>query len=501
VELDYTYDKDSNRTKMLDGRPGASQDNRDMVYTYDGLDRLQEAERGAPGSGGTFSHAPGSRQWDLDMLGNWSKIFTDASGDGDYSGGDTGEEHRRGHNDVNEILGIDTDADGTDELDLAHDDNGNLREQDLTTSPSATAYRYTHDLWNRLVRVEHVTDPGGTETLVTKGEYEYFGTHWRSIKTSDSDDSGGIDEKREQYYTAGWQLVEERIDDSWSSGGGFSADRYMQYLWGTRYIDDIIMHREDTGGDGDFDAIGDQSWWHLTDVQFSTVAVLNDNAVLQERIAYDPYGRALHHDDKDVDGDRDFDQDDRDIIDTIVNGGGANIEDAAYNVDADLDRDGAIDSTDQSTANNAGDVSALATGELSNATVKNAIGWDGYVFNPECGLYHVRFRCYSPSLGRWLERDPKRYIDGMNQYDYVDNNPLLHIDPDGTKLIVVGDESFMKEVLNALKWWCPDEGAMSFNKIKDEKGQWEIEVTVPANGWNPTTQDSNRMKKGAKPAL
>jgi len=202
----------------------------------------------------------------------------------------------------------------------------------------------------------------------------------------------------------------------------------------TADADTIIIHREDAGGDGDFDATsggGDQSWWHLTDVQFSTVAVLNDNAVLQERIAYDPYGRALHHDDKDIDGDRDFDQDDRDIIDTIVNGGGANIEDAAYNVDADLDRDGAIDSTDQSTANNASDAAALATGELSNATVQNTIGWDGYVFNAETREYLVRYRCYSPTLGRWLERDPIGYIGGMSLYQYSSSRSPLLIDPYG----------------------------------------------------------------------
>jgi len=163
-----------------------------------------------------------------------------------------------------------------------------------------TAYRYTHDLWNRLVKVEHVSDPGGSETVVVKGEYEYYGTHWRSVKRLDTPGSAaGIDEKREQYYSAGWQLVEERVDDNWTSG--FTADRRLQYLWGIRYIDDIVMHREDHDGDGDFTDGGTLRWWHVTDVQFSTVAVLDDSATIHERITYDAYGKARHHDDKDVD--------------------------------------------------------------------------------------------------------------------------------------------------------------------------------------------------------
>ncbi len=40
------------------------------------------------------------------------------------------------------------------------------------------------------------------------------------------------------------------------------------------------------------------------------------------------------------------------------------------------------------------------------AGVNNRIGFGGYWFQPELGLYLVRHRAYDPKAGRWLQRDP-----------------------------------------------------------------------------------------------
>ena len=58
----------------------------------------------------------------------------------------------------------------------------------------------------------------------------------------------------------------------------------MQYVIGLRYVDDVILHRED----GDVDGTYDETWYHLSDVQYSTVAILDDAAALVERVSYDP---------------------------------------------------------------------------------------------------------------------------------------------------------------------------------------------------------------------
>jgi hypothetical protein len=43
---------------------------------------------------------------------------------------------------------------------------------------------------------------------------------------------------------------------------------------------------------------------------------------------------------------------------------------------------------------------------------------------------------YSPTLGRFLERDPEEYVDGMNLYQSELSNPTNHLDPLGTTVEV-----------------------------------------------------------------
>jgi RHS repeat-associated protein len=55
----------------------------------------------------------------------------------------------------------------------------------------------------------------------------------------------------------------------------------------------------------------------------------------------------------------------------------------------------------------------------------------GYRYDNETGLYYVRARYYSPTLGRFLQADPIGIAGGRNLYAYVGNDPINLIDPLG----------------------------------------------------------------------
>ncbi len=87
----------------------------------------------------------------------------------------------RTHNDVNELSDRDPDGSGgNDKLALTYDKAGNLRTEEVGSGPITVTY--THDAWNRLVKVEYGTDD--------RGEYEYNGLNWRIIKRADTDLDG-----------------------------------------------------------------------------------------------------------------------------------------------------------------------------------------------------------------------------------------------------------------------------------------------------------------------
>ncbi|MCC6230521.1 MAG: RHS repeat-associated core domain-containing protein [Phycisphaerales bacterium] len=432
VEETHTYDRASNRKSKTDARKGAAWSNRDFGYTYDGLHRLIEAKRGDS----TTSFAtprPGTQTWSLDMLGNWNSIGTDTNGDGDTS--DISELDTRTHNMANELLSRSL-AYTVPIYDHAYDAAGNTTE--VITGPHAKR-RYTHDAWNRLVKAESGVVSGGSTTWTTTGQYQYNGLHWRVVGDSDRATPTGLDRRTYMYYSAGWQLLQEDVDDFTNGQSPDGVNSRSQEVWGLRYIDDAMVRLHDKNLDGDSRDAG-ELFWQLSDAQFSSVAVIDQNAVLQERVSYTSYGVGTHrwpHEVNNTGGvTTSGTTSDYGVIDGLAaahSGAGTTIDETTYNVAADLNRDGVIDSGDTSLFTSMGGAkSALASGLISDPSgPNNPFGYDGYVYNPDQALYTVRFRWYNPSFGRWLQRDPAGYVDGSNLFEATRSNPGAFVDPTG----------------------------------------------------------------------
>ena len=91
--------------------------------------------------------------------------------------------------------------------------------------------------------------------------------------------AGTLTDTRHYYYTTQWQVIEERL------GSATTADRH--YLWGNRYINDLILRDRDVNGDGTLE----ERLYALKDANWNVIALADANGDIQERYAYDAYGQ------------------------------------------------------------------------------------------------------------------------------------------------------------------------------------------------------------------
>ena len=117
----------------------------------------------------------------------------------------------------------------------AHDAAGNM-----TTMPSplslGTGLTMTYDAWNRLVKVAN-----GQTTIA---EYQYDGRNFRTIKLTYT--SGTLSETRHFYYNDAWQCLEEDATAENPAPPPDNMPPTCQYVWGQRYVDDLVLRDRDT---------------------------------------------------------------------------------------------------------------------------------------------------------------------------------------------------------------------------------------------------------------
>lgn len=472
----YAYDKASNRTEKRDARHDLDWPFRDKKYSYDGLDRLIEAERGAF-AGTTFTAEKNSEKWDLDSLGNWTAFNKDLDGGGTY-GQTTDLLDTRTHNPANElsqrvVVDPSNPSPGV-TLPFTYDAAGNMATQQMS-GPLTRKYR--HDAWNRLTEVIH---NDGTNPDFVIARHQYNGLHWRTQSLADVRDvqtsPGSMTERRAMYYDASWRAIHEEVDDAYSatgggSGGPTSPTRVEEQVWGQRYIDDAVTRirgaitaigTDTTGPTVNWAAAGraglELQLWQLSDIQFSVVAVLSNASEVLERVEYSPYGVAKHMYGVDFDGDGVYENTDfsPDFLDAWFAG----------KQTTDWDRDGVLSSADIFGFLNAWFAVSgqpIAGSITASNRADNPIGYCGYRFCRETQEYSVRFRWFSPRVGRWLERDPIGHdLRRLNLYEYMSGMTLSRGDPSGLDPKIepklpysLGDSVCIKQLQDAIRRLCP----------------------------------------------
>lgn len=136
---------------------------------------------------------------------------------------------------------------------------------------------------------------------------------------------------------------------------------------------------------------------------------------------------------------------------------------------------------------------------LTESSIANPYYFTGRRLEKETGYYYYRNRHYDPIHGRFLQRDPLGYIDGMGLYEYVKGRPNKMTDPLGLSSIC---PDYMDDLILAL------EIASLFNPLADlalmaiyaGRGDWQ-ELVWAAIGLVPIVGDGLKLgRKGMKGA-
>jgi RHS repeat-associated protein len=122
----------------------------------------------------------------------------------------------------------------------------------------------------------------GSGELTPIGDYAYDGLHRRVSRTKYN--SGSPEFTRRMYYTDQWQVLEERqVEDSeWLLN--------KQYVWGIRYIDELILRDNDTSDP--INGTLNQRHYALQDANFNVVAIIGSTGSVVRRYSYDAYGHS-----------------------------------------------------------------------------------------------------------------------------------------------------------------------------------------------------------------
>ncbi|MFH1746913.1 MAG: RHS repeat-associated core domain-containing protein [Planctomycetota bacterium] len=241
--------------------------------------------------------------------------------------------------------------------------------------------------------------------------YEYDGLFRRIEKDIDNQgtgvvhnsDNGGSQtgiqagDRHEHYYYTGWRLIETTDHET----GGEPTDPYSyddsavlnQFVYGTMYIDEPLIYDRNLDADEDDYCVetGDARYFYHQDANFRVVMLTDEDGDVVERTRYTAYGEP-----------------------TVYGGEDSNGDELG---------------------------SAMLVSSVGNPFMHQALFRDR-----ETRTYQNRERQYHSASGRFYQRDPAEYVDGLGLYTYTDSNPNVRSDPSGQTYVCCSRDGTSKWV-------------------------------------------------------
>ncbi|HPD32399.1 MAG TPA: RHS repeat-associated core domain-containing protein [Phycisphaerae bacterium] len=342
---------------------------RSELYEHDSRNRLRNFERGTLNTAGDDITTPL-----VDPVLPSQQQWTDLDRRGnwlDFSttlNGQPAVQQTRTVNGVNEVLTLDPDGSGGQSpYTLANDNNGNLTENPWAFNADDSGAPTGH-------KYEYDEENRlirvrrlSNNEILLEIGYDAVGRRVESKEYLDAQTQQMLTTARVTHHVVVGAMVIEEYDITDNGSGGTTATMLREFVWGAEYPMPVAMVDWTTAGE-----IGQgqaEALHYLRDVLYSVVAMTNASGNVVERYRYDPYG--MTH---------------------IYNAGGMLLPTSAYG---------------------------------------NPYAYTGQRYDPAVALYHFYWRTYSPSLGRWHQRDPLGYVGGVSLYEYVASLPTVLIDPFG----------------------------------------------------------------------
>ncbi len=449
AEYDYEFDAVGNRTRQTaDGwyetvwttTPPLDPLLRDLQFEYDGLHRLTQIDYES------LDNTP-HEAFQYDLLGNRDG----PTGYVDTRPGTAASVNYGPNNAVNEYEdnpeapGAPGEAD-LNLVDVDYDGAGNLVSgpNDVRDASDTSHIGYAYDFENKLVMVfddmngNGQRDTGsGDEAIMATYVYDALG---RRIAFTNMIDMSGMypaGPVATRYVYDGQNVVAEYDDAS-------TPVRQRYFVHGTQYVDERVLIHDDDAPGGGLDAA---DYYYVLKDLYTVVGLLNERGKAVEWYTHDAYGRTS-------------------VYAMFENGADANRDGYVYQLDLaavqsplywnkpvcdgstvfDVNEDDWVTGMDLAKIQSPTYWQKIANWAIPASAVGNPYFFTGRrldflskaddtVDDEPRQVYYYRARSYNPGNGRFMQRDPAGYIDGVTLYAYVRNNPNAWLDPSGLGLI------------------------------------------------------------------